>query len=133
MSTTLNNALTAELKRIIQANDLIDTGLMYLSTEVHVRVRQRIEIDIRTPYYYEYLDDKYRLTLSLIESDAMNIFIQQEYEKYMDRYIDKVIRGGVKGVSEYDIWNISLAPVITINGGAADSEAQRVIGDISAT
>lgn len=133
MSVTKNNALTAEIKRIIQGNDLIDTGLLYLSTEVHVRVRQRIEIDIRTTDYYEYLDEKYRLTLSLIESDAMNVFIQQEYERYMDRYIDKVLRGGVKGVSEYDIWNISLAPVITINGGAADSEAQRVIGDISAT
>lgn len=127
-----NTALTNEIKRIIDRNGLIDTGLLILSTEVHIRIRQRIEIDIRTTDYYEYLDDKYSLTISLIESEAMRVFLTEEYERYMDRYIDKVMRGGVRDIDPFDIWNISLAPVITINGGMADSDAQRVIGDVRA-
>lgn len=113
---TFSRILTAELKKLILKSDLIDTGVMYMSMEVHTHVKQKLEINIKTTQYYKYLDVKYSLTLDLVNSDAMKTFFREDYNKYVDRYIDKILRGGVKDVDPMNVMSVSLMPTITING-----------------
>lgn len=127
---TINIALTQLMKDLITKHNLIDTGLMLLSTEVHVRVLQRITIEIRSTDYFIYVADRYGLIDEFIASPIFATFLELEYERYLNNYINKIIRGGVRDVNENNWSAFDPTPVITINGEGTD---QRLPGDVSAS
>lgn len=89
----INTNLTNTLKNIIQSAGLYQSGRLYNSIEVDINISDKIYININTVDYFTYLNKKYKLTLALENSQAMQNEMEIIYTEIINNLLEDYANG----------------------------------------
>lgn len=85
--------LTTTLKNIIQSAGLYESGRLYNSIVVSVNVADKIYINISAMDYFIYLNQRYRLTAQLENSEGMAIELENIYAEILNQMLEDAVKG----------------------------------------
>jgi hypothetical protein len=105
----ISATLTTTLKNIIQSAGLYDSGRLYNNTIVSIKVADKIYVNIETMNYFVYLNQRYRLTQQLENSEAMAIELENIYAEILNAMVEDAVNGKATQ-NELPI------PVLLVNG-----------------
>ena len=105
----ISATLTTTLKNIIQSAGLYDSGRLYNNTIVSIKVTDKIYINIETMNYFVYLNQRYKLTQQLENSEAMSIELENIYAEILNAMVEDAVNGKATQ-NELPI------PVLLVNG-----------------
>lgn len=105
----ISATLTTTLKNIIQSAGLYDSGRLYNNTIVSIKVADKIYVNIETMNYFVYLNQRYKLTQQLENSEAMAIELENIYAEILNSMLEDAVNGKATQ-NELPI------PVLLVNG-----------------
>lgn len=105
----ISATLTTTLKNIIQSAGLYDSGRLYNNTIVSIKVADKIYVNIETMNYFVYLNQRYKLTQQLENSEAMSIELENIYAEILNAMVEDAVNGKATQ-NELPI------PVLLVNG-----------------
>ena len=105
----ISATLTTTLKNIIQSAGLYDSGRLYNNTIVSIKVVDKIYVNIESTNYFVYLNQRYKLTQQLENSEAMSIELENIYAEILNAMVEDAVNGKATQ-NELPI------PVLLING-----------------
>lgn len=81
----LQTLITKELKARIKSLDLIDTGLMYDTTEARLRFTDDgLDIEIDTTHYYKYLNSDFNIANYVMELNSVTNLMDEVLSLMID-------------------------------------------------
>lgn len=79
------------IKKQIKKEGLIDSGKLYDSIKVKAKlINDKLEFEIIAEDYYEYLDDRYKLTENALKDKSLERIIEIEIAKEIENKISSL-------------------------------------------